>query len=271
MTGRRALAAEFAGTALLMAIGLSAIVVDFSPHSPVVSAVPDADLRRLITGILFAGGATLIVYSPLGRTSGGHINPAVTLAFLRMGKLTRRGAAGYMTAQVLGALAGTALVLAAWRGSARAVDLGVTRPGHGGVPAALAAEAVMTFLLVMLIFTFVDRPRLMPWTAAAAGLLVAVLVFLVAPVSGTSLNPARSLAPAALSGLWSAQWISLLAPPAGALAAALVYRRRHGDVACAKLIHDDAYACHFIGCRYRARAASADPGARVSTGEEVPS
>src|SRR5207244_4145864 len=78
--------AEFAGTALLLLIGLSAVVVDFATGSPVIRWVPNEDIRRLLTGIVFAGGATAIVYSPLGRRSGGHINPAVTGAFLRLGK-----------------------------------------------------------------------------------------------------------------------------------------------------------------------------------------
>jgi aquaporin Z len=81
-------AAEFAGTFLLLLIGLSAVVVDFAHGSPVPRWIPHRDLPRLLTGVLFAGGATAIVYSPLGKTSGGHINPAVTLAFFRLRKIT---------------------------------------------------------------------------------------------------------------------------------------------------------------------------------------
>ncbi len=252
MIGWRELAAEFAGTALLLLLGVSAIVVNFSTASPVIDAVPSADVRRLLTGVLFAGAATLIVYSPLGRTSGGHINPAVTLAFLWLGKLTGRGAAGYAVAQVSGAVLGALLVRLAWGGRATSVDVGATVPAAGGVAASLAAETAMTFLLVTLILNFVDRPRLMPFTAAAAGLLVAVLVFVEAPVSGTSLNPARSLGPALVGGGWSGLWIYLVAPPLGALLAAVLYRWRRRTVACGKLIHDNAYPCRFLDCRYTA-------------------
>ncbi|MEU1465871.1 aquaporin [Streptomyces sp. NPDC005727] len=250
MTGWREMAAEFTGTALLLLLGLSAVVADFAAHSPVVAAVPSVDLRRLLTGVLFAGSATLIVYSPLGRISGGHINPAVTLAFYRLGKMTGRSAAGYAAAQVAGAILGTVLVLLLWGSWATDVQLGATVPGTGGVWACLAAEAAATFLLVALILNLVDRPRLMPYTAAAAGLLVATLVFVEAPVSGTSLNPARSLGPALVGGTWTGWWVYLIAPPAGALAAAVLYRRRRRTVACGKLIHDDAYACPFLDCRY---------------------
>ncbi|MGW3151153.1 aquaporin [Streptomyces sp. NPDC001177] len=250
MTGWREMAAEFTGTALLLLLGLSAVVADFAARSPVVAAVPSADLRRLLTGVLFAGSATLIVYSPLGRISGGHINPAVTLAFYRLGKMTGRSAAGYAAAQVAGAVLGTVLVLLLWGRWATDVQLGATVPGTGGVWACLAAEAAATFLLVALILNLVDRPRLMPYTAAAAGLLVATLVFVEAPVSGTSLNPARSLGPALVGGIWTGLWVYLIAPLAGALAAAVLYRRRRRTVACGKLIHDDAYACPFLDCRY---------------------
>jgi len=78
--------AEFIGTALLLLIGLSAVVINFATGSPVPGWIPNEDVRRLVTGIVLAGGATAIVSSPLGRRSGGHINPAVTRAFLRLGK-----------------------------------------------------------------------------------------------------------------------------------------------------------------------------------------
>ena len=250
MLGIREYAAEFAGTALLLLVGLSAVCVNFSTQSPVVTALPDSNVRRLITGIIFAGTGTAIVYSPLGKRSGGHINPAVTLAFLRLGKITPKSAAIYITVQIAGALTGAALVLAIWRGWATSVRLGATIPHDGGAAAAVAAEVVATFLVVSLILNFVDRPRLMPFTAAAAGTLVAFLVFVEAPVSGTSLNPARTLGPALVGSTLTDLWIYLLAPPLGALAAGLVYRHQRASVACGKLFHSSRVQCGFLDCQY---------------------
>ena len=96
--------AEFAGTGLMLFIGLSAIVVNFGEGSPIVDKVPNEHLRRLLTGIIFAGGATIVIYSPLGKRSGGHINPAVTLAFFLLRKIGPRDAVAYVVAQVAGAL-----------------------------------------------------------------------------------------------------------------------------------------------------------------------
>lgn len=246
----REIAAEFLGTMVFLGLVLSALVVAFAAGSPVVTAIPSADLRRLLTGALVGCVIAGIVYSPVGRISGGHLNPAVTLAFLRLGKITWRGAAGYVAAQVAGATLGAVVVFLAWGRHATSIDLGVTEPGVGGTWAAAAVEAAMTFLLVTLILNFVDRPLLMPFTGAAVGLLVLWLVFAGAPVSGTSLNPARSLGPALVSRIWPHLWIYLIAPPVGALAAAVLYRRKRHTVACAKLMHDDTYACHFLDCHY---------------------
>ena len=250
MAGWREITAEFAATAILLALSVSAIVAGFATGSPIVTAIPCHDLRRLLTGVLIAGVAVVIVYSPLGRTSGGHMNPAVTLAFFLLGKLTPRSAAAYAGAQFGGAVTGVLLALFAWDRYAADVRLGATVPALGGPLASLGAEAVMTFLLVTLILNFVDRPRLMPFTGAAVGLLVAVLFFVERPVSGASLNPARSFGPALVGFVWTGLWVYLTAPPLGALAAALLYRRRRRTVACGKLIHDSAYACHFLDCRY---------------------
>lgn len=198
---------------------------------------------------MFAGGATAVVYSPLGQRSGGHLNPAVTLAFLRLGKMTRQSAASYIGAQLVGALAGALAVRLLWRTLADSAAVGVTLPGVGGPVAAFFAEIGITFLLVTLILQFVDRPRLMRYTAAAAGALVALLVFLEAPVSGTSLNPARSLGPAIPSGIYAWLWIYVIAPPVGALLASWLHRRSRGTVRCGKLFHTDRYACRFLDCQ----------------------
>ena len=96
--------AEFAGTGLMLLIGLSAISVNFGEGSPVKDWLPNPHLRRLLTGIIFAGGATIIVYSLLGKRSGAHLNPAVTLAFFLLGKVGRRDAVAYVVAQVAAAL-----------------------------------------------------------------------------------------------------------------------------------------------------------------------
>ena len=250
MPRTREYVAEFAGTFLMLLIGLSAVTVMFATSSPVVRWVPSEDVRRLITGTVFAGGATLIVYSPIGKTSGGHLNPAVTLAMRRMGKMTPRGAAGYVAAQLAGALAGAAVVRVAWGSLADDVRVGATRPGIGGWPWSVVAEVAFTFVLVGLILRFVDRPALMRFTPLAAGSLVATLVFVAAPVSGTSLNPARSLGPAVVAGLLDDLWIYVLAPVTGALLAVAVYRRKRRGVRCGKLVHDDRYECRFLDCRY---------------------
>jgi aquaporin Z len=250
MLGIREYAAEFVGTCVLLVVGLSAVCADFATRSPVVSAIPDSNLRRLLTGVIFAGTATAIVYSPLGRRSGGHINPAVTLAFLRLGKISPKSAAIYIAVQIAGALTGAALVLAIWRGWAKSVSLGATVPKDGGAAAAVAAEAAVTFLLVSLILNFVDRRRLMPFTAAAAGALVAFFVFVEAPVSGTSLNPARTLGPAVVGGTFTDLWIYFIGPVVGALVAVFAYRRRRPGVACGKLFHTEAVRCRFLDCQY---------------------
>ena len=254
---------ELFGTAIMMLIGIGAVAVIWHPGSPFETWIPWPSLRRLLTGTIFAGGATLVVYSRLGQRSGAHINPAVTLAFWTLGKISTRDAVAYVGAQVLGAMAGVVAVALVLQDKARGVHLGMTVPA-GGLhwSAAFAAEALITFLLVFLILQCVSRPRLAPYTGYFAGSLVAILVCIEAPYTGTSLNPARSLAPAILMGLSSDtpmwlpvapmhQWLYLLAPPAGALIAVGLSRRmERKQPACAKLYHTENYPCIFADCGY---------------------
>src|SRR5258708_33883739 len=99
MLGSREYLAEYLGSALLLFVGLSDVCADFAVCSPVVSARPNASVRRLLTALIFAGVLTAIVYSPLGRRSGAHLNPAVPLAFRLLGKITARSAMFYAPAQ----------------------------------------------------------------------------------------------------------------------------------------------------------------------------
>jgi aquaporin Z len=216
--------AEFLGTALLVGVGVSIVILMFGQGSPVERLVPGAAMRRFLTGGLFGSVATLIAISPLGKVSGAHINPAVTLAFWLEGKLAWRDATLYVLAQFAGAVAG-ALPLLAWGAMGQSMSFGATVPGQGmPVWAALMGEAGVTFLLVMTIFTTAAHPRTRNFTPFTMPILFSVLVWLEAPVSGTSANPARSFGPALIAGVFDHQWIYFVGPSLGAILAIGVIR-----------------------------------------------
>jgi aquaporin Z len=255
LTMRRNLLAyfsEFAGTAIMLFIGVSAVAFMWGPGSP-VPVVPNGALRRLLTGIMFAGGATAVVYSPLGQISGGHINPAVTLAFWWLGKVPTRDAVIYVVMQFAGAFLGAWAAGLAWGPLTTGVAYAVTVPGEGYSQAgAFAAETIITFLLVFLIFVCVNKPKIAPKTGIIAGSLVAFLVMVEAPMTGTSLNPARTLGPAVLAPNYTALWVYFAGPIAGALLAVAAFTGQWGKkTVCAKLYHTEKYPCPFDSCDYR--------------------
>jgi aquaporin Z len=259
MTNRRkAYIAEFLGTAGMVGFGLLAVALFWSASSPLAALSISPGLRRLLTGFFFAGGATLIIYSPLGQLSGGHVNPSVTIGFLSLDKITLRDAAVYIIAQLAGGVAGVALLylgLFHGLGWEDAIAVGATRPGKGyTVGVVFVAEVIITFLLMLAILLVSNRYKIARFTPAVAGLLVMTEVWLEAPISGTSLNEARSLAPAVFSGIWEHHWIYLTAPILGALFAAALYRYApfFGSVLCSKLYHTERYECHMKNCLYRA-------------------
>lgn len=235
--------AEAAGTAVLVFVVVTVVALVFGPSSPVEPLVPATGWRLLIAGLLIAGSGSLVAVSPLGRLSGGHINPAVTIGFWLTGHVHRNDLAGYVVGQLIGALAGAALAAGVWGHRARAVQYAMTRPGRGlSEPAAAAVEATMTAALLLVIFTFTSRERLMRWTPVATWMVVATLVWRVAPYTGTSLNPARSLAPAILAGDGRSLWVYIVGPSAGAILAALLVRTRVLRLPLtAKLFHDSRY------------------------------
>ena len=228
------------GTALLVAVGVSIVILDFGNGSPVLQYIPNAGWRRLITGFLFGTTGALIALSPLGKESGAHINPAVTLGFWLTGKLTAGHALGYVFAQLVGAIAG-AVPLLAWRETGRSVAYGATLPGADyGAAWALLGETATTFALVFGLFFFLQHRRLRVLTPALFPVLYALMVFVEAPVSGTSTNPARSLGPAVISGDWQSWWVYWLGPLLGTVLATTVYRlhgRRWSRIEVAKLYH----------------------------------
>jgi aquaporin Z len=217
--------AEFLGTACLVFFGLSAVVFDFAQGLPMAQWVPDHSVRLLITGLCFAGTGSLVAISPLGRLSGGHINPSVSLAFWLHGKMRFGDFIGYVVAQMLGGMLGAAALAGVWRHYSASVQNGMTFPGAGwALWEVFDWEVAMTALMVFMIFFFVSSRRLMRWTPMMNWLLVATMVWLEAPISGTSLNPARSFGPALVSGIWNGQWIYMIAPPLGGMLGLALFR-----------------------------------------------
>lgn len=230
------------GAALLVGVGLSIVIFDFGLGSPVARLLPSAGARRAVTGFLFGSTGALIALSPLGKESGAHINPVVSLGFWLMGRLRARQLAWYVAAQLAGAVAG-ALPLLAWGAMGRSVAYGASLPCDGcGAAAALLGETATTFALIFGLFWFLRRPRLRRFAPALFPPLYGVMVWIEGPISGTSTNPARSFAPALVSGEWRGWWIYWLGPLAGALLAVAAHRWgswRWPFVAVAKVHHFD--------------------------------
>ena len=244
---------EAAGLGTFMFIACVLGTVLGHPGSPVVDVVPNAFVRRMLMGVAMGLTAVSLIYSPWGRRSGAHFNPATTVTFWRLGKVANTDAAAYAIAQAIGGLAGVAaaaVVVGPALGHP-AVRYVTTVPGTAGVLIAFLAETAITFLLMTVVLRVSNTPSLERFTGVAAGALVTLYITLEAPLSGMSMNPARSLASAVPAGTWAALWIYIVAPPIGMLAAAEVYSRRRGPhtVYCAKLNHGQAGQCIFR-CRH---------------------
>lgn len=232
-----AYAAEFLGTALLVFVGLAAVIFNFGPGSPAAALVPDPFLRRLLTGFLFGSVGALLALSPAGRISGAHLDPVLSWAFWAVGSLSLLDAIAYTAAQFAGAILAALALPPVWGAFGGAVLYGATVPSPAAGPlAAILGEAAATFALVGGILWFVGHPRLRPFTPALIPPLVALLVGFEAPLSGTSMNPARTLGPAIASHTLGVFWIYLAGPALGAAIAAVVVARP-GRVHVAKIAH----------------------------------
>ncbi|PWB72844.1 hypothetical protein C3F09_06015 [candidate division GN15 bacterium] len=235
-----AFASEFIGTALLVLVGLSVVIAMFGAGSPLIALLPDPGLRRLITGFLFGTTGALIAVSYVGKVSGAHINPIVTLAFWKLGKMRGLNVVIYIFAQCAGAIVG-AVPLLLWGKVGGSVAFGATVPGPDfGIWIPLAGELITTFALVIGLLVFIGHRRLKTWTPLLFPFLYAVMVYLEAPISGTSTNPARSLGPAVISGEWRGWWIYFAGPMLGAWIATEIHRRsvlRRLEIEVAKIYH----------------------------------
>jgi aquaporin Z len=233
--------AEAAGTGLMVLAIVSAATLSLAEGSPLAEALPGRGARFLALGLLVAPCIALIAISPLGRLSGAHVNPAVTLGFWALGWVSRHDLAGYVVAQLTGGLAGalTARILLP-ESATESIGGAVTHPDAASKAGALVLEAAMTALLLAVVLVFVSSRRLARWTPLALVPLIAAIIWLGSPWTGASLNPARSEGPALAFGDVSDLWLYFAAPAMGALAVAAVWKR---CPMTAKLFHDPRYPC----------------------------
>jgi aquaporin Z len=244
---------EGAALGIFMVSACAFTVLLEHPASAAHRALPDPVVRRVLIGIAMGLTAVGIICSPWGKRSGAHMNPALTLTFLALGKIAPWDAFFYVMSQFAGGLAGV-LLSAAILGPAighAAVNYAVTTPGPGGPWEAFGAEFAISFLLVTTVLVVSNSPRSARFTPWIAGLLVATFISVEAPLSGMSMNPARTLGSAWPANEWTALWVYFFAPPAAMLLAGQMYRFRRGAHRgfCAKLHHHNHERCIFR-CNY---------------------
>jgi aquaporin Z len=208
---------------------------------------------RLLAGIAMGLTAVAIISSPWGQRSGAHMNPAVTLTFLSLGKIASWDASFYVIAQFAGAAAGVALSAWVFGPALERVRFVATVPGAGGPWIAFAAEFTISFLLISIVLNVSNSRRLTRFTPWIAGFLVAAFISVESPLSGMSMNPARTVGSALSSGIWTAIWVYFIAPTVAMLSAGQIYKHWRGAhrVFCAKYHHHNKQPCIFR-CNYGA-------------------
>lgn len=203
--------AEALGTFALVFFGAGAIAVD---------ATSGGAVSGVGIGIAFGLIVTAMILT-LGHVSGCHINPAITIGFLALRRIELPRAAGYIVAQLIGAiLAATAVVAIV----GDAGDAGATAPRIGGTDAAFWSEIILTFFLALVVFAVATDERAeRPFAAVAIGGYVGLAATAWGPIANASMNPARSFGPSLRTGVWDAHWVYWVAPLLAVLLAAAVY------------------------------------------------
>lgn len=237
----------------MISAGAFTILFEY-PDSFVHQAIPSADIRRFLTGVAMGTTAIALIYSPWGKQSGAHMNPAITLTFYRLGKVERQDALFYILFQCLGGLAGVLLV--AWlfgkTFTQPPVSYVVTIPGRLGWLGAMGGEFVVAFIMMTTVLLTSNSQKLSRYTGLFAGCLVMLFVTFEAPLSGFGMNPARTFASALPAQSWAAFWLYVVVPPIAMFSAAALYQSLWGHaVKCAKLHHHNHKRCIFR-CNYKA-------------------
>lgn len=207
---RSTVIAEAIGTFVLVFAGTGAVIVNDISQGAITHI-----------GISFVFGAVVaaLIYS-VGHISGAHFNPAVTLAFWASGYFPRRRVLPYILAQLIGAVIASGLLLISF---GKVENLGATLPLNGNWLQSFVLETVLTFILMFVIFgSGLDKRAPSGFAGLAIGLTVFVEAACMGPITGASMNPARSFGPAIIAGIWQHQWVYWAAPILGAQIAVIV-------------------------------------------------
>ncbi len=225
----RKLIAEFIGTAILVVVAVGTATLSFGFKFAGLSTSAGVVTTALAFGLVLVA----LVYA-IGPVSGCHVNPAVTLGFYVSGRMELLEAIGYWVAQVAGGIAGALILWGIFEGSPKysTSRQGLGTDGYGryslihvNASGAFGAEVVLTFIFVMVVLFATSKVSLESFAGIAIGLALGAVHLIGIPITGTSVNPARSIGPALIVGghALSQLWVFIVAPLVGGLAAALVY------------------------------------------------
>lgn len=203
--------AESIGTFILVFAGTGSVIVN---------SISNGAVTHLGISFVFGAVVAALIYG-MGHLSGAHFNPAVTLGFWASGFFPKRRVLPYILAQVLGAIAASALLLISLGSVA---NLGATLPLNGNWLQSLVLEIVLSFILMFVILgSGLDRRAHVGFAGLAIGLTVGLEAAFMGPITGASMNPARSFGPAVVAGIWQHHWVYWVAPILGAQLAVAVY------------------------------------------------
>ena len=219
------------------------------PASSVRHLIGSSLARRALYGLAMGSTIVGIVMTPWGKQSGGHFNPAITLTFYRLGKVALWDGFFYALAQFLGATCGVAIAAYVLRGALAnsAVRYAVTVPGRYGNAGAFIGESTISFVLMSTILFVTNTAKLARYMSYFVGALYVIYITFETPLSGMSMNPARTFGSAFRATYWHAIWVYFIAPTLGMLCAAEVFLRVRRGVPpyCAKLHHANNKRCIF--------------------------
>jgi glycerol uptake facilitator-like aquaporin len=215
---------EFVLTTVLLFLAVTVVRWVRDPGSPLYIA--DLNAALAVIGVLSGAILTGLILTPLGRHSGGHMNPAVTVALWLVDAFPGRSVMPYAVAQLAGSAAGTGLARLVWGPVVAHPDIAhaAIRPASGWLPAdVFLAEAGAMMALILVVGYFLAHRRFIHLLPYVIGASIALVIALLGPLSGGSINPARCFGPAALSGQTTDLWIYLVAPVIGAVIGSAIY------------------------------------------------